>query len=322
MLHRNLGWKLAALLLALCLWAYATVSEQVGEKRFPVPIEMGPLPRGLALVSSPGKALVLLRGEREALETAADRVQAEAVLLSSHPGRVRAKVEATHPTELTLVRVIPEEITLRLERIVNKVFPVICEFQGELSPGYVLGKPLTNPARARASGAQSAVARINRIVARIDTSYSTLGQPQSGLLAAVNAAGQEVPGIRVEPQTATVIVPVQRTIASRLAPVFVALLGMPREGFVVKDITVDPPLVTAAGEADKVNALRSVATLPLSLNHASASFTRRLALVAPEGIASLSEKAVLVRVTIAPLPPAPKRPTPPAEPPAVPGQME
>jgi len=319
MLHRNLKWKLVALLLALCLWAYVTVSERLGEKGFPVTIEVAEIPSGLALTSFPGRVWVWLRGEREALETAGDRVQARVRPASFHAGQMRAKVEAIHPPDLTLVRISPPEITLRLERVVKKQFAVTCQFQGEPSPGYVLGKPRVTPSLALVSGPQSAIGRIHRLVVRIDTSYATLGQPQSGLLLAVDAMGREVFAVRVEPQTATVIVPVQPTIASRLLPVFVALSGSPGDAFQVQRITVNPPLVTVAGEADKVKALRAVSTLPLSLNQASSSFTRRLALVVPEGVASISEKTVSVRVVIASLPSPPARsgelapPSPPPE---------
>jgi len=307
MLHRNLKWKLVALLLALCLWAYVTVSQRVGEKTFSTKIELPESPQGLAITSSPGTARVVLRGELEALETAAAQVQARAHLLSSRPGRARARVDPIYPPEFTLVRITPAEIILHLERVIEKTLPVTLQLIGKPSPGYTLGKPKFTPARALVSGAESAVDKVNRLMVKIDPSYATLGQPQSELLLAVDAAGKEVAGLRVDPQTVIVIIPVQSTIASRLVPVFVPLEGNPQEGYEAR-ITVEPSLVTVAGEADKVKALMSVSTLPLSLGHASSSFRRRLALVVPEGVASISEKMVSVRVVITSLPSPPPRP--------------
>jgi len=302
MLHRNLEWKLAALVLAFSLWAYVTVTEQVGEKAFRVAIQVTEVPKGLALTSPAGDAVIWLRGEREALDAAAGRVQARAYPLANQPGTVKARVKPLSPPELIVVKVVPSQINLRLERIVKKYLPITCQLEGSPSPGYLLGEPKVSPMQARISGPESAVARAARLIVRVETSYATLGQPQSGLLEPVEAGGRRVPSLTVDPQTVIVTVPVTRTIASKLVPVFLSLAGEAREGFQARSISVTPPLVTVAGDAARIDALHSISTLPFSLNGASSSFSRRVALVAPEGVASISAESVLAKVEIAPLP--------------------
>ncbi|NIM05736.1 MAG: hypothetical protein GTO55_05830 [Armatimonadetes bacterium] len=298
MLHRNIKLKLLALVLALCLWAYVTVNEQVGEKAFSVAIDVARTPSNLAVTSETGNAVVWLRGERETLETAANQVHARALLSTHEPGKVTARIDPLFPQGLTLVKVVPTQITLQLEEVIKKRFPATCELQGQPSPGYVLGQPRVHPAYVEVSGAESTLAKVNRVVVRIDTSFAMLGQPQSGPLEPVDAAGRKVSGLKVEPQMATVTVPVRSSIASKLLPVFVSFSGTPPEGFQVGRTSVSPPLVTAAGEASAVKALEAISTLPLSLDLATSSITRRIALVVPEGVASLSERNVLVRVEI------------------------
>jgi YbbR domain-containing protein len=309
MLHKNLEWKLISLVLAFCLWAYVAVNEKAGEKAFRVPIQVARIPDDLALTSEPGSAVVRLSGDREILEIAAHQVQAKAYPTASRPGKVEAKVEALHPPELTLVKVVPSEITLRLERVVSRDFPITCQLQGQPDPGYILGKPHISPTYVQVFGSQSAVSKVNRVVVRVDTSYAMLGQPQSGLLTPVDAAGRDITGLKMEPLTATVTVPVQSSIASKLLPVFPSIEGDLPEGFRVKRITVTPPLVTAAGDASRIRALESVSTLPLSLEKATSSFTRRIPLVVPPGVASLSERVVRVRVEVVPEPPSEEQPS-------------
>jgi YbbR domain-containing protein len=308
MLHRNLEWKLAALFMAIVLWSYVTVTARIGEKSVAAPVEITGVPANLALVSPPVRAIVLLRGSKESLEGATDQVQAIANITSPHAGRNRATVEITQAAELTVVRKVPAEVTVLLESLKTRHLPITCQLEGEPSPGYILSKPQLSPSHARVKGPESAINRINQLVVKIDTSYALLGQPQSGVVAALDGAGRRVPAVKIDPQTVIVTVPVQSTIASELAPVFVPLQGNPRDGYQVCRITVTPPLITVAGEAGKIKNIPSVSTLPLSLEQASKTFSRRLSIIAPEGAASLSERNVLVKVEIAATPPLPVKP--------------
>ena len=308
MLHRNLEWKLAAVFMAMVLWSYVTITERIGEKSVPAPVEITGVPANLALVSPPMRALVVLRGSKESLESAADQVQATANITAPRVGRNSAAVEITQLAELTVARIVPARITVLLESLKTRHLPITCQLEGEPSPGYILSKPHISPSYARVKGPQSAINRIDQLVVKIDTSYALLGQPQSGVVAALDGAGRRVPAVKIDPQTVIVTVPVQSTIASELAPVFVPLRGNSRDGYQVRRITVTPPLITVAGEAGKIKNISSVSTLPLSLEQASKTFSRRLSIVAPEGAASLSERSVLVKVEIAATPPLPVKP--------------
>lgn len=303
MLHRNLEWKLAAVLLAVCLWAYVTVTEQVGERAFRVAVTAARIPPQLALTSAPGDAVIWLRGARELLEIAGGQVQARAYPLENRAGKVTARIDAIYPPNLTLVKVTPPEITVQLEKITKKRLPVSTKLEGTPAPGYLLGTPTVNPGWGGVSGPENAVARAYRLLLRVDVASAVLGQPQSGLLIPVDRAGRMVADLKIEPQTAVATVPMERTVASRMLPVFVSVVGQPKEGFQLKGITVEPSLVTVAGDTAALKTTDSISTLPLQVSQAAASFTRRLTLVAPVGAASLSNSSVLVKVTVVPAAP-------------------
>jgi YbbR domain-containing protein len=305
MLHRNLEWKLTALVLAIGLWAYVTVNERVGEKTFRVPIEVEALPNHLALVTAPGQATIILKGDKSDLEAATDQVRARASLPAIKAAILQAKIQTQFPPELELVQVRPEQISLRFEKIVAKTLPITAHLKGEPSPGYTIGTPQVTPAQGRVYGAQSAVARVARLMVGVDIASALLGLPQSGLVYPVEASGQQVAGVTLEPQTAVVSLPITSDIASRTLPVFPELTGTPAEGWQVKSITIEPSQVTVTGEALAIKDLPGIKTLPVSLNKLSGSFNRKVNLIIPEGVASVSDRTVLIRVKIAPAPSPP-----------------
>ena len=269
------------------------VNTNVAEKAFRVDITATQIPRDLALSSQLGEATVWLRGSKEDLEAATERVQATALPINPHAGRTTAAVEPLHPPELTLVRVNPSEITMDLEEVVTRAFEITCELRGEPSPGYILGDPRLRPSMAEITGAKSTVDSVNRVVVRVDAASAMLGQPQSGVVKALTATGRAVSGIQVEPQTAIVVVPVEHSVASKILPVFVSFRGQVEGGYRVAEVGVEPSLVTVAGDAAAVKSLTSVSTLPLSLRGVSSSFARRMQLVVPESVASMSETTVM-----------------------------
>jgi YbbR domain-containing protein len=311
MLHRNLEWKLTALVLAIGVWAYVTVNARAGEKTFRVPIEIGSLPKHLALITPPGQATLILKGDKSDLDASGDQVRANALLEILQPGSVRAKVKAQFPSELELVEIRPQQISLKFERVVRRTLPITARLKGELSPGFTVGDPEISPSQGRIYGAQSAVARVARLMVGVDIASGLLGLPQSGLVYPVEASGRQAEGVSLEPQTAVVTLPVTSNIASKILPVFPALEGEPAEGWLVKRVTVEPALVTAAGDAAVIRNLPGINTVSLSLKNISSSISRKVNLIIPQGIASISERAVLVKVNLAPAPNSPDSSTKP-----------
>jgi YbbR domain-containing protein len=298
--YHNLEWKLTALVLALGVWSFVTVNERVGEKSFRVPIELGATPPRLALLTPPGEASITLRGGKGDLEAAADQVQARLSLPEMASGTVRGKVIADFPKELEVVQLRPREITLRFEKVVQKTLPITPRLQGKPNPGYTIGLPQVTPAGGKISGAQSAVNRVARLLVRVDLASAMLGLPQSGLVYPVDASGHQVSGVSLEPQTALVNLPVESNIASKTLPVFPVITGEPASGLKLKSISLDPPLITASGNAGVIRELQSLATVPLSLKDRSASFSRKLDLVIPEGVVSLNASSVEAKVKLTP----------------------
>jgi len=311
MLHRNLEWKLTALMLAIGVWAYVTVNERVGEKTFRIPIEITSQPSQLALVTSPGQATVVLKGDKGDLEAAAGQVRADVILKSVQPGTVKVQVNPRFPSELELVQVRPQQIGLKFEKVVKKTLPITPLLKGEPSPGYTIGTPQVTPGYGRIFGAQSAVARVARLLVGVDIASGLLGLPQSGLVYPVEASGRQAKGVSLTPQTAVVTLPVTSNIASKTLPIFPALEGEPAAGWQVKSVAVEPALVTAAGDAGVIRDLTGLSTVPLSLQNASSTFSRKINLIIPQGVTSISERAVLVKVKVTPAADSPASPVKP-----------
>ena len=121
-----------------------------------------------------------------------------------------------------------------------------------------------------------------------------------------STAGRPARGCRqsreVEPDTARVNYPGLHGFGSRAVPVSPVVTGTPAAGFEVATITVDPTDVTVKGDAERLAALESVDTEPVSVTGASDDGRGTVELDSrPTIVAPLDGSTVEVTITLRPV---------------------
>jgi YbbR domain-containing protein len=160
-LLESLPLKLVSLGLAALLW-YVIAGEKTSEVGVTAPVELQNFPKDLELTGEAVNQVdVRLRGSPGMIQRiGAGDVSAQVDLRGVGEGEhiVHLTQESIRmPFGVTVVKVMPAELTLRLERTLQKVVPIRPRLLGEPAPGHEVGEVVAEPAEVRIAGPESRV---------------------------------------------------------------------------------------------------------------------------------------------------------------------
>lgn len=307
--RHNQGLALLSLVLAIALWFY--IYEDESEARtglFPtaIPVEAINVPNGLAVASDLGTVTIRISASERRWEdiTAAD-VRA-AVDLSTIPAgqhEVPVRVEALNERAgLRILEVFPNRITVRLEPLARQSVPVTVSLTGTPAQGYEAGTVEVSPSQATISGPESAINKVQLVVAEVNLAGATTDIGRSVQLVPRDDQGSVVFQVRVEPSTADVTVPIEQEVFNKTYVVSPSIRGSPQAGYRVTSVEVDPPSVTVFGTLEALQGLSVLSTRDVSIDGANSTLTRRVQLALPEGASASGVTEVQVKVNIEPAP--------------------
>jgi len=156
---KNWILKAISLCLAMMLWYFVVGEDQV-DINIKVPIEILNLPADLTISNQYKKDIdVSVRGPRSMIQELKNRNISRPVDLSSaKPGTIVIKNDENSiplPRGISVQRLQPTNITLLLDQLVQKTFPISPVTEGELAPGYELQKIYLDPDKLVISGPKS-----------------------------------------------------------------------------------------------------------------------------------------------------------------------
>jgi YbbR domain-containing protein len=212
---------------------------------------------------------------------------------------VPVRVTALDP-DITIIDVTPRTIQVVLERSSSKEVPVRVE-RGPAPEGIDVGETTYDPEVVTVRGAASVVARV--VAAEVVVALDPQGFDVDRDVEAhpVDANGDPVTGIDVEPATVHVQIPLFTDKDSRTLPVNPVISGTPAPGFRITSVTVDPATVTVEGDADQLTTLVQLDTAPVQVAGATGPVKQTVALAPPNGISTTSAGSVTVEVTVDPI---------------------
>ena len=303
-LLRNWPLKLAAIGLAVVLYAGVTLSGN--ERTWPgaVAIEVLDPPPGAAVLDLPGSVTMIRY--RAPLE-AASQLTTGSFLASidladvtpaagGPPVPVDVRVTAIDP-RVQVIDFTPRSVNVRVDQVVSRPMSVTVD-RGTVPEGLTLGAPQVSPATVVVRGASSRVAAVQSVVARVAIDASGLNVDQDVDLEAIDDTGAPVPGVEAIPQRVHVSIDVARELAYATLPVVPVLRGTPAAGYRVSGISADPQTLTVSGEAAAVERLSSISTQPLDVSGATEDVDQIVAAALPAGVSPVADTDVRLRVTV------------------------
>ncbi len=319
---RTAGLRLALSLgLAFSLWAFVSFSENPDRSvQFDdIAVTIDNLEPGLLLVDANGSPRgslptisVTVTAEDQAINSVrSSDLRAFVDLDSYEPGDFNVPIIVVpNRTGLSNASLTPtpDRVPIRIERELSRTVPLTVELSGtvpfsfrslppQMSSG---GKPLSQvTVRGPAPRVEQVV--LARAPANIDRLTANYSSPRP--IEAVNAGGQPVAGVAVEPETVDVLVPIVSSAGTKRVPVVPEVVGQPSSGTIAAGVEVDPPFVVLTGSAGRLDDVELVETTAVDIAGATATFTRTVELIEPAGavIEASQPRRAVVTVRIRPL---------------------
>ncbi|MFN2484941.1 MAG: YbbR-like domain-containing protein [Candidatus Limnocylindria bacterium] len=306
LLLRNWHIKLSAIALATILYTGIVFSGSFSEDTLPgVDVQPVRKPDNTYLFSD---APVAVDVDYRAARTQVTRIGRDSfqafVDLSTYdltrPGEPqRLAVEVTADEGIQVLDWEPRQVTVRLDELAVREVPVVVD-PGQVPGGFEVGTPSIEPTRVEARGPRTRLAEVVQAVARVRIDSSGVDVRQQVTLVAVDADGEEVEPIDLDPELATVDIAVRTTETTKTVPVAYTIVGSPAAGYVLDAVTAEPAVVTIRGDPRTIRAVANVPTAPIAIDGATTASEFTAELVVPEGVRLVEATTVTVSVTISP----------------------
>jgi YbbR domain-containing protein len=300
----NWPLKVAAIALATLLYAGLVASQDSSVIQGPIVVTVQNQPPG-TVITNPLRGVDSIRyiapanSPRPRPGDFLATIDLTNVKADGQPVNVPVRVTPVDP-DIAIIDVTPRSIQVVLETSDTKDVSVRV-VRGPAPEGIEVGQETYEPQTVAVRGAASAVARV--VAAEVAVALDPEGFDIDREFAArpVDANGETVTGIDVEPASVHVEIPLFTNKESRTLPVNPVIAGSPAPGFRIAAITVDPMTVTVEGDAEQLSSLIQIDSAPVSVAGATADVTQSVPLAPPSGIEPTSADSVSVEVTIEPI---------------------
>lgn len=304
---RNLSALILSLALAVTIWVVAVTEEDpFEEKPFPdsVPVVIANLPTNMMIVSSQTPAVTLqVRAPHSVWASlTADKLHVSADLSQAADGTVTVPLTASVDVrDARVTGITPANVQFTIERIVTRQIPVRLDAAGDPATGYRQKNPTVSAASATVSGPASAADAVSELVARVDLTGAKQSLIKATDLVPLNADGQAVSGVTIQPRNVTVTVPIEQLGGYRDVAVKAIIEGQVAQGFRITNITVTPPVITLfSANPNLVAALPGfVETEPINISNANNDLEIKVSPKLPEGVSMPDVQTVLIQIGVA-----------------------
>lgn len=233
-----------------------------------------------------------------------DNFQASVDLSSYGPGRheipMTVLVTADHiqmrQRSVQVINTTPEWLNIEIAAVVTRTMPVNVRLNDpqNLSAAYeVSGLPSSNPAVVVVTGPEPLLDQIDQILATLSISGATTTIQESRPIRALDAAGNEIINVTLEPGQVQVTLPISRRQDARDVGIRAVTEGNPPQGYWLSSLSVTPASVTLQGEPALLEGANGfVDTLPVDLREAVGPLSIQIPLNLPPGITAVDNNGV------------------------------
>ncbi len=229
--RENVARFLIAVALAFALWAWVEATNDPETQRTIANIPVTPenVPETLVVTSELPTVTVRLQGAQSAVQALESGSIRATVDLSDveEPGIYTRRVHVRLPGSARLREVIPAEVTVQVDRLVERTqLPIEAVITDGVPPNLEIVTTRTDPATATIRGPQQRVNAVVRVSAPVQVTEQSQTIREVVSLVPVDETGLPVQGVTVEPSTATVTI--QLRIRGQVRRVIPTIVGADR----------------------------------------------------------------------------------------------
>lgn len=299
----NLLRLAASIVVALVLWGWvSTIEDPKTSRTFPdVAIVTRNLGAGLVITTPIPNVRIDIDGPRSDINGVSVTSTIPYIDLTgiTEPGQYTIDVELDHPDGLWHTKINPKKLTLTVERQTSKDFPLETEISGTVGNSQNIGtiRPVTTTVTV--SGAESAVAKVSRVVLPIVIENQTRDFVSSFTPVARDAAGNDLANVVVTPGSISATVPISGR--GKTVSVVVQTVGEPAQGYRVANPVTNPQTVVVDGPQEVIDSIIAVSAGPVDVQGKTSTVQTSVPIFdLPEGVKVISpaDGKVAVQVTI------------------------
>ncbi|MCI0347081.1 MAG: hypothetical protein L0221_16835, partial [Chloroflexi bacterium] len=301
-LIHNWPLKVGAVALATLLYGGLILTERSSVFNGSIPIEGLNQPADVFLLSDLGVVRRISYFTTDDLGVVVDASSFRATVdLSSVDPRagsqaLRVTVEAIDP-RISVLDWEPQRVNVQSDDVVTRSVEVFVD-RGVVPEGLDIREPDLSSSEVVVRGPESIVQRVARAEARVRIDPTGLDVNQEVELIPVDASGAEVSPVDLEPATVRVRIAVFTNRQTRSLPVNPIVNGTPAVGWEVASVSVEPLVVLVEGDADELQPLVKLDTLPVSVAGASGNIEATIAFDLPDGVLPLGVESATVNVVL------------------------
>ena len=298
---------------ALALWGFVTVTQNPEDRKiYEIPIAVKNLPVDAVIVDSNGQ-----------IQTTLGTIQVEVwaaknTLSQLRDGDIQAMVDLTNAT--AALQKVPIVVTstrndigymtfkysvkfldVRVDMLKTITVPVVINSQQFSNPG--IGLEILAPTIPLAQqtvsvyGPQTLIKRIKEARVNVEINGSVTASYTNALpVTLIDSADKLINGLTITPEKVDVSIEIKQKIGAKEVVVLPQVTGFVAAGFRLRDVRVNPLLVSITGSSQILEKTTSVQTMPIDINDLTKSVSRTVEISFPEGILPLDVNAKRVEV--------------------------
>jgi len=301
-LLKNIDIKLLSLFLAVILWVYVASGENpIIENYIDVSLGVSNLKDNLVIKEIPENISIGIKGSKDMLSNLSSDKITGIINLSeiNESGIYKIKVETDAPQRVEIIRVIPSEIKVEVEKISTKTMEIAYSLIGVPEKGYSLaGAPEFKNSKIKATGAQSKLDLIKQVVCPIDISGISEDTVLKIKVKPVDVNDDEIVGLQTEPEIMEVSIFITRGYPEKTLIIKPRTIGKPAPGYYISQILVNPDEISIYGNYSKINDLEFLETIPIDVNGITKTLAVKVPPVLVEGLYILEGEPQLTEVNI------------------------
>jgi YbbR domain-containing protein len=312
LLLNNLVWFIGSMVLAFFIWMIATLqSDPIQQQRYRdrIPVQMN-ADTGL-LVTYPAvanrQASVVIRAPSSVLDLlTSDEIVVSADLSGLTAGDHTVELKASLARQqTTVVDISPHQMHVVLEEAAQRQVPLRAVITSEPPAGYSRSEPVfnVNLNQVLASGASTKVNDVVAAQVELDLRQQRNPLEIDLRLTPVDADGNVVNDVTLDPQVVRVNVNIRRREDVREISVRPNVQGMPPEGYVLNTLSYEPQSVLVSGTPSVLAGLQdTLSTQPIDLSNHTSNFEVSVPVILPNSdLLLLSGQNITVSVEIKPV---------------------
>ena len=309
----NLGLKVLAVLFAIFLWwMVVNIDDPIGTKTYTVDVNV----TNPEVITNAGKSYQIIDGTKNVSVTVKARrkvldeikknnIVATADLREMQDTSVPIRVSVTgFEGDYEEVTANPRNIQVKVENTQKKTFPITTVAVGTTRDGYVVGSMTASPKTVDISGPESSIAKISKVIAKVDVNEMAADTSVQAQLiyydAADNIIDKTLLTSNCDKNGVSVTIDIWKT--KELSLKFDTSGIEAAAGYVFTGIEVEPQAVEVAGNPDVLRGMTEIAINKKALEKTemkeSAEVIVDIKEYMPEGISLVDADAASVVVRI------------------------